>query len=218
LTLWDLLGSPAWGALSSLGTVAAVAVAAWAAHQARASANTLAAVESQRRHSELCPWFKVVCEPANPGSDRLLIRVALFGPSGLDHLDRLAIKVRNGYLRRSYREETASGPSTQEIRQHIWGPYRFVPGTGSDGARADATGREMVNTACLPMGEELRFIFEPTSPAPWMTGTTPEQWRQQQGSVVRLGFTAEHAEYGKWYIPTEIDVATTPVTMHVAWA
>ncbi|MGI5213415.1 hypothetical protein [Plantactinospora sp. CA-290183] len=218
MNIWDVLGSPAWGAVESLGTAATVGVAAWAAYQARISSSRLASIESQRRHSELCPRFNVTCERFNPGSDRLRMRVMLLGPSGLDRLDRLTIVVRNDHFRRGEGYLNPAGPSAEEIRQHIWGPYRFVPGTGPDDAQADTTGRETVYEDQLPVGEELPYEMEPTGPGHWMTGTTPEQWRNERGNVIRLGFAAEHAEHGMWYLPCEIDVANMPATVKVGWA
>lgn len=146
------------------------------------------------------------------------MRVTLLGPSGLDRLDRLAVAVRNDHFRRGEGYRSPTGPSPEEIRQHIWGPYRFVPGTGPDEARADSMGRETLYRAQLPMGEELPYELEPTQPGRWMTSTSVEQWRNERGSVLRLRLEAEHTEHGKWYIPCEIDVAALPVTVNVGWS
>jgi hypothetical protein len=36
--------------------------------------------------------------------------------------------------------------------------------------------------------------------------------------VIRLAFTAEHKEYGIWYLPCEVDTAAAPVTVYVPQA
>lgn len=69
--------------------------------------------------------------------------------------------------------------------------------------------------AALPIGEELPYQLEHTMPGYWMTGTNQPDWLRERGTVLRLGFTAEHDEHGKWYLPCEIDTATLPVTVSV---
>jgi hypothetical protein len=101
---------------------------------------------------------------------------------------------------------TAGGPTSDQIKQQIWGPYRFTPGTGPDQARADRTGRETVYSAALPIGEGLPYQLEPNPAPPWSTGTTPAEWQKQQGTVLRLALLAEHAYLGSWRLACEIDV------------
>lgn len=211
--IWNVLGSPAWGALESVGTAVAVGVAAWAARQANATAATVAEIESKRRHTELCPVLRVVCEPFSEGSEVLRLRVMLMGPPGLDRIDRLTATIRNDHFRRGENhQQFLDGPTEQEIKEHIWGPYRFTPGTGPDDARADGNGRETVYRLPLPLGEELPYQLEPTSKGRWMTGMTQADWLRQRGTVIRLAFRAEHEEHGAWYLPCELDTATTPAT------
>lgn len=225
LDFWVVLESPAWGALGSLGTVAAVAIAAWAALQARvsaresnAAATQLTAIESQRRQNELCPRLRVICKPLNPGSDILRLRVMLIGPPGLDRLDRLTVTIRNDhFLRGDGHHQHMGSPTREEVKQHIWGPYRFTPGTGPGEARADHTGRETVYDASLPLGEELPYQLEHTMPGHWMTSMTLQDWLRQCGTIIRLAFTAEHTEYGTWYLPCEIETANTPVKVCVPY-
>ncbi len=216
-----------WQPIESIGTVAAAGIAAWAAFQSRSStqqanaaATKLTAIESQRRHNELCPRLRMTCEPFNPGSDTLRLRVMLAGPHGLDRLDRLTVTIRNDHLRRgegSYQEHMDS-PTQEQIRAHIWGPYRFTPGTGPDEAQADITGRVTVYDSALPLGEELPFQLEHTRPGHWMTGMTQSDWLRQRGTVIRVAFNAEHTEHGTWTLPCEIDTLSLPVTVYVPQA
>jgi hypothetical protein len=67
--------------------------------------------------------------------------VILAGPPGLHHLDGVTVRIRDDYFRRGDGQLTAGCPSREEIKAHIWGPYRFRPHTGPDGGRADDTGR-----------------------------------------------------------------------------
>jgi hypothetical protein len=131
-----------------------------ASSQANAAATKLADIESQRRHGELCPRFRVICEPFNQGSDILRLRIMLVGPSGLDRVDRLTLAIRNDHFRRGEgHQQIMDGPTEDEIKAHIWGPYRFL--AAPDDARPDDARRMVVYTVSLPMGEELPYQLEP---------------------------------------------------------
>lgn len=202
--------------MTAVGTIAAAGIAAWAAWQARDAATKLTRIEGQRHHMQLCPRVRVSCAPLNPGSETLRLRVALVGPPGLDRLDRLAVTIRNDHFLRGEGpyQQRMDGPTQEQIKEHVWGPYRFTPGTGPGEARADGTGRVTVYDDDLPMGEELPFQLEPTNPA-WISSMSVDDWQRQQGTIVRLAFTAEHNEHGTWYLPCEIDMANLPVTVSV---
>jgi hypothetical protein len=134
------------------------------------------------------------------------LRVLLAGPLSLGQLDRLTVTIRDDYHTRGEGQLTAGGPTRDQIKEQIWGPYRFTPGTGPDQARADRTGRETAYSAALPVGEALVYQLEPNPPPPWSTGTTQAEWQNQLGNVLRLALLAEHAELGSWKLACEIDV------------
>jgi hypothetical protein len=207
-----------WTPLTAIGTVAAAGIAAWAARQARVAATTLTDIESQRHHSELTPWLRLRLTPLNPGSvEALMLHVGLVGPPGLDKLDRLTVSIRNDHFLRgagAYRQH-AGGPTQEQVKAHVWGPYRFVPGVGPDDSRADSMGREVVYDAELPIGEELPFELQRTTSAPWMHGTTDADWQRDRGTVIRFALTCEHNVHGPWHLKCEVDVAALPVTVLV---
>lgn len=203
-----------WSAVGALGTVTAAGIAAWAARQSRSSAEqanlaagALADIERDRRHSELTPRFWVRVEPGGEGTDVKRLRVMLVGPPGLDHLDSLTVRIRDDHFRRGEGMLLAGGPSREQVKNHIWGPYMFTPGTGPDEARADGTGRVTAYEASLPVGEELPFQLEQTRPGSWMGNMSQEDWQRQRGTVIRLAIDATHNEHGTWTLPCEIDVA-----------
>jgi len=183
------------------------------ATQSSASASTLAEIERQRRKSELCPRFRVTAEPFNPGSDILRLRVTLVGPPGLDRLDKLTATIRNDHFRRGESfPERMGGPTAEQIKAHIWGSYHFTPATGPDDARSDSTGRTTVYDTPIPSGEQLVYQLEHTLPGSWMSMSQAD-WMRQQGTLLRMAFTAEHNEHGTWYLPCEIETADLPVTV-----
>jgi hypothetical protein len=211
-----------WAAVGAVGSVAAAGVAAWAAwlsrasaREANAAAGALATIERARRYEELTPRFRVSTQnlqpgtgPARAGTFSLRLQVALTGPPGLSHLDGLTVRIRNeGQL-------LAAGPTREQIRAQIWGPWMFTPGTGPDEARADSTGRVTEYREQLVVGQELSFQLEPTMRPTWATSTTQEDWQREPGTVLRLAIDARHAEHGEWTLVCEIDTGTgEPVTV-----
>jgi hypothetical protein len=152
-----------------------------------------------RRHRELAPSFLVHVEPWAEGSDLMRLSLAQQGPSSIDHLDSLTLHIYNDD---SYwpdeRNVLANGRNYDDVRNQVWAPYRFTPGTGPGEARADVNGREVAYEVPLPAGEELVFQLEPTRPGTWTGGMTQEEWQRQRGNVIRLGITAAHGEHGAW--------------------
>jgi hypothetical protein len=153
-----------------------------------------------RRHRGLTPSFLVHVEPWAEGSDLMRLRLVQQGPSSIDHLDSLTLHIYNDD---SYwpdeRNVVANGHNYDDVRNQVWAPYRFTPGSGPGEARADVNGREVAYEALLPAGEELAFQLEPTRPGTWTGSMTQEEWQRQRGNVIRLGITPAHAEHGTWH-------------------
>ena len=207
-----------WEATGAIGSVVAGGAASWAAFLSRSSAReaneaakTLTRIEVDRRQSELCPRFRVSCEKPGPGDYHgvLRLRVLLVGPHALKQLDNLTLTIRDDLHRRADRSRSSIDPSREDIARQIWGPYRFTPSTGPDDARADDTGRVTPYDATLPVGEALVYQLEPNPQPSWSTGTTQQQWQQQQGTAIRLAFDAVSAEFGSWRLTCELDVGNS---------
>lgn len=190
------------GDVVTLGATMIAAIAARQSNKSSGKANetaaSLADIEQDRRHSELTPRFRVRVEPWTAGNDQdLRLRIMLTGPTGLDRIDGLTVKIRDDHFRRGEGTARAGGPSREEIKQQIWGPYRFRPGTGPDEARADDTGRVTVYDADLPIGEELPYFLERTRPPTWATSMSQQQWNEQRGPVIRIVLEARHNELSR---------------------
>jgi hypothetical protein len=211
-----------WPPLEALGTVAAAGIAAFATvransataradsatERANTAVETLASIERGRRHDELTPRLRLICERVNYGSETLRLRVALRGPYNLDRLDKLTVTIRNDHHRRGDGPQFGGAPTPDQVKQQIWGPYRFATGSGPDNFLPDDLGRVLVYDDVLPLGEELPFILEPTRPPRWAEGMTQVDWLHQRGRIIRLELLAEHSEYGTWRLPVEIDTIT----------
>lgn len=101
--------------------------------------------------------------------------------------------IRNDDFMRGEGTILAGGPTREQVKEQIWGPYRFTPATGpGEKARADGTGRVTPYESLLLLGEELLFQLEPTTPPSWSIGTSQDQWRQDRGEAIRLAFDAHH--------------------------
>ncbi len=158
--------------IAALGAVGAVRYARRSdrsAARSAAAASTTAALDKQRRNAELTPRFRVTCGLSNPGSPTLRLGVFLSGPPELERLDALTVTIRDDHPWRGQGTPLAGGPIPEQVAAQIWGPYRFIPGTGPGADHvggipgADPTGRT-TPTGGMPAGEELPFFLEPTFP------------------------------------------------------
>jgi hypothetical protein len=202
-----------WEVASAFGSVAAALVAAFAAWQSRKSAKEaniaakiLASIEEARRKGELRPHFTLTTSRPSSGSDVLNLRLTLVGPPELDSIDGLTISVRDDDYRRGETGLVLGGATEQDIKQQIWGPYRFRPGTGPYEARADEFGRSMMCAHALPVGEDLDFTLEATTSPRWSTWT-PEQWATDRGSLIKVEIQARHQRFGPWTIRAAVEAA-----------
>lgn len=218
-----------WSAVGALGAVAAAVVAAWAARQSRisaehanAAAETLATIERDRRHAELTPQFQVTVDDGGSGNrDRLVLLMRLTGPPGLDQLGGLTVRIRDDNYRR-WVGELPVGATREQVENCIWGPYRLVPGLGSDDGRADKTGRFAQYDAALPIGEDVAYPIEVTQVPPWLH-KSQQEWREYWKSGHRLGETilmtieARVTGQSTWNLPYEIKLGPgRPVLL--SWA
>jgi hypothetical protein len=204
--------------VSIIAIVISAASGAYTRIQARANQRSAIAdevtaeLERDRRHAELTPKLRVICRPANPGSEYYKVIVHLVGPMALGRLDALTVTIRNDSVWRERATPLAGGPTQEEVAAHIWGPLRFTPGTGP-GANpvagvpgADPTGRT-VTAAGVPVGEDWIFALEPTRPAIWMRQTIDE-WRRDRGTILRLTFECHQEDTEPWTLTGEIDTQT----------
>lgn len=206
-------------AIVSIGAfVVSIFSARYAFRSARAgeksaeASSTTAALEVNRRHTELTPRLRIRCRPSNPGSDQFRLTVSLVGPSELGRLDRLVVTIRDDHPWRSEAGQIAGGPTPEQVAAQVWSPFRFVPGTGP-GANpsrgvpgSDRLGRS-TPTSGLPVGEELPFFLEPSLVPSW-SAQTSQEWANERGSVLKLTFECHKNGAEPWTLTGEIDTQT----------
>ncbi|MTE19356.1 hypothetical protein F0L17_09490 [Streptomyces sp. TRM43335] len=158
------------------GAAVASAVAAGAAlltaRRAHHTAQTVARIEHDRWHAELTPQFNITITGIE--GDRATLDVQLVGPIALDHLDKITLTVvQSDDAERTNR--LPGGPSQNEIDNHVYGPYRFVP--SPDGTDAHGHGPAPFS---LRVGRGRPFALERTRPPRWQTGDdAAERWQHQ---------------------------------------
>ena len=208
--------------VSAVISAGAVWYARWSARSAERSAiasEATAALETQRRQTELTPRFRVTCK--RPATARAIVHlhVALAGPPELRELDLLAVDIRDDLPGRS-NGTRAGGATPAQVVEQVWGPNRFVPGSAPVGSNpafrkdGDAIGR--TTTTCgMHLGEEQVFVLEPTYPPPSRSEWAPEDWREQRGTVIRLRLHCHREEWDWWTLAGEIDTADLPSTVDI---
>jgi len=181
---------------------------AGAADKSAAVAAITAGLDTDRRHAELTPRFRITCAPSNPGSDMLRLIVRLMGPPELGHLDRLTVSIRDDHPWRSQAWPAGGRPTAEQVAAQIWGRWRFTPGTGPGASPsrgvpgADPTGRT-TPTGGMPVGEELPFQLEATWPPSWSRQPI-DAWQQQIGPWLRLKLESHLEGQPPWVLPAEL--------------
>jgi hypothetical protein len=131
--------------------------------------------------------------------------VHLVGPPVLEHLNALTVTIRNDHPWREQASPLAGGPTPEQVAAQIWGSYAFIPGTGPNADTthgipgADPTGR-ITPTEGMPVGEQPTFFLDPTHPPTW-SHQQPDQWRKEQGSVIRLELECHRDGWEPWKLP-----------------
>lgn len=117
--------------------------------------------DADRRHEELAPQVHVAVRRKH--SDQAVLEVTVTGPSSLERLDTLRIRLEDDHPRRP----VTVGTHTQEdLDAQLWGPYRFSQSEGRTTELSHVT-----------VGQLHTLRLTATSPPPW---TVPEHWRQDQ--------------------------------------
>ncbi|SCE35143.1 hypothetical protein F558DRAFT_06245 [Streptomyces sp. AmelKG-A3] len=87
------------------------------------------------------------------------------------------------------RAQLAGAPTPEEVRAHIWGPWKF----SADGR--DDTGRTVAPQQ-MAIGEWTRYGLPPTTPPPWSTTTTGFVHFQRQR--LSICFSSSWCSASRW--------------------
>jgi hypothetical protein len=194
----------------SIASILVTVVAVYFGKRSADAAKTATSIERERRHAEMRPRYLVTCDAPSPGTSQRCLFVKLVGPGELEALDQLTVTIRDdSYFR--LKPAPAPGQPPESVPDQVWGPLRFVPGTGpgvttrSGAVGADAAGRATTSVG-MPVGEEHIYALEATLPGP-RSAWNRQQWVAQVGSTLRLRVESRKEGWDPWIAVGEINVA-----------
>jgi hypothetical protein len=201
-----------WAAVGAVGSVGAAGVAAWAARQSRSSAQeanaaagTLAAIEWDRRHDELAPDFDITCIVRDANADSAGLHIAL-RPGRLERLDEVTVTILDEVGADHWAHGLPAGVTQEEAQAFVWGGWEFNTGASAQ-VVSNRTTRPQAYSAVTGRNWD-HLPMRRTQLGQWMTGTSPEQWRNQhEGKPVRLLLTCLREGYESWTVQRDIEVA-----------
>jgi len=203
-------------AIAVLGLLATIAAAvatvgSWrTAGKANETAGKVAAIERQRRHSELTPQFQVTCTEPKTGPGSAGMHVTLTGPAGLDHLDEVTISILDETGQDHWGHGLPQGVASEEAALFVWGPWEFNTAASAQVSDNRTTRARSYSRVSGKNWDHLSL--QRTRPGRWMTGMSSAQWeRQHGGKPIRLLITCRLAGYDQWLLgPLDIYVEQDP--------
>jgi hypothetical protein len=185
---------------TGLAAVAATA-SVIAARRSNQTANTVAAIERDRRHTELAPRLTLTSSSRTELNQTLTVRFD--SPAALRHLDNVRVSIRDD-RDRTRGPKLAGMMTTEEIQQVIWGPLRFRPGI----AGADKLGRAVAPFP-LELGATETLTLEAAMPPTSMKDTaTRENWLQDhRDQPLRLWIECSTGDHQPWKFTCDLPAA-----------
>ncbi len=191
--------------IAILGLLAAIAAAvatagSWrAAGKANQTAHQVAAIERQRRHSELTPQFQITCTEQKTAPGSAGMHVTLAGPAGLNHLDEVIISILDESGQDHWGHGLPQKVTSEEAALFVWGPWEFNTGASAQVSDNRTTRPRPYSRVSGKNWDQLSL--RRTRPGHWMTGTSPSRWEQQHdGDPVRILITCRLAGYDPWFL------------------
>jgi hypothetical protein len=195
-------------ALAIIGAIAAVAaaVAAFGAWNAAAKANetsrNMAAIERDRRHSELTPKFGITCLTKATVSDLADLHLVL-EEGGTDYLDEVVITILDEKDIDRWARGLPTGVSQEEAEAFVWGGWEFNTGASAQVVSNRATRGRSYSLLTGKNWEHLSLTR--TRPGLWMTAMTPDQWQKQYEELpIRLRISCRRDGYEPWVLLREV--------------
>jgi hypothetical protein len=169
------------------------------------SSEEATAIEKTKLHHSLTPELQISCKLQ--GDNMAMAELELSGPTGLDRLDEVTVRIRDDRSDRS--GNPGAGLTQEQIAAAIWGPFRFNPGVRD----TDSTGRQH-GPFPLPRNEPYKLILEQSMVPSWWID--PGQWRRQYAKApVRLEVTCCRDGYEPWILLPEVVPGRPPAARHL---
>ncbi|WP_344918215.1 hypothetical protein [Streptosporangium oxazolinicum] len=135
------------------GTI--VSAASWmAARRSAAAAESMTAIERERRHRDDRPVISITCIPVMGGGSEL--ELLLTGPQGVEAAKVERLEIQDG---EPWANPVAPGATREELAVHVRGPYEF-----KSGLKGQTSGGRTVEPFTLTVGYPHKLLLRETSP------------------------------------------------------
>ncbi|HTP15468.1 MAG TPA: hypothetical protein VMK13_06485 [Streptosporangiaceae bacterium] len=188
-------------AAGSLGAVWYARRSDLSAARSAAAAETTAALDAQRRHTELTPAFEIICTAGENGvGDHGELRLTLTGPAGLGMLDEVIVVILDESGTDHWAHGLPGGLGEQDALRFVWGPWEFNTGASAQVSDNRTTRPRSYSLADGQNCDRLSLVR--TRPGRWMN-MSPKQWQQQREGPIRLQLTCQHGGE-QWILLREV--------------
>lgn len=193
-------------AITIVALIAAVASAfaalgSWRSSlRANDTAEGLAAIERERRHSELTPKFDISCSAFGNTNDDATLSVRLIG--GPLTLDSVVIAILDETGQDHWGHGLPDGLTQEQADLFVWGPWEFNTGASEQIANYRTTKPKSYSRVTGKDWDRLGLVR--TRAGAWMSNLTATQWRAERSGPIRLGFICELAGYEPWHVEYDI--------------
>lgn len=209
-------------------SAAAAEKSAKASQESAATAETVVALDRDRRHADLTPRFRVTFRRPQDPELALDLGFRLAGPPELERVDELLVTILDDDGWR-YRGQFRTGLRDSQLKTQVWGPYRFNEGIGpgvdplSGAFGTDPAGRATL-VRDIAVFEDVWLSLEPTGPPPRTEETTwsrlPEAeltaWWHKQSTTLRLRLSCRREGWEPWTLFCEIETFGDLETVNIS--
>ncbi len=185
-------------------TAAAVAaLGSWkAATKANETAATIAAIERDRRHTELTPEFGITFEVRSTAPGSADMHIMLTG--GIDRLDAVTVTILDDAVQDRWSGGLPAGVTQEEAEAFVWGPWEFNTGASKQVVSSRETRPRAYDRVSGKNWDLLSM--HPTRPGRWMSMGQDDWHRQCGDQPVRLLITCQREGYEPWTLQRDVKV------------
>jgi hypothetical protein len=130
-----------------------------------------------------------------------MLKVTLIG--GMDALDEVVITIQDESGVDHWGHGLPPGVTQEDAEAFVWGPWEF-----NTNASAQVVSNRQTRPGSysrLSGKNEDTLSLTATRPGSWMTGTSPDRWREdRRQQPIRLLITCRAEGHTPWFVPLEV--------------
>ncbi|MFA1544592.1 hypothetical protein [Actinomadura monticuli] len=159
-------------------------------------------IEASRRRSELTPQFRLtLTEDINGVARNGNLKIELIGPSTLDYLDEVTIRIVNEAWKDHCSGRLPTNVTAEEAARFVWGPWEFNAGASAQ-VSDNRTTKPRPYSRVTGKNWDI-FSLHRTQPGHWMAMDSA-QWQEQEKGPLRLSLSCSRAPYEPWFLLAEV--------------